>query len=78
MPSRGNSAYSVVTHFLYNNILNRKYTVIRMAVSLKYDLMRILLKYTIWGQGGTSGGGALAEHARGPGRVSTEGEKTEE
>ena len=28
-----------------------------MAVSLKYDLMRILLKSTSWGQGGTSGMG---------------------
>lgn len=48
-----------------------------MAVSLKYDLMRILLKYTSWGQGGTSGMGHLLS-MQGPGRVSTEGEKKTE
>lgn len=53
------SAYSLVTHVLYNNILNRKHIVIRMAVSLKYDLLCILLKDTIWGQGSTSGMGHL-------------------
>ena len=31
----------------------------RTAVSLKYDLMSILLKYSSWGQGGTSGMGHL-------------------
>lgn len=75
MPSRGNSAYSLVTHFLCSTILN---TVIRMAVSLKYDLMHILLKDTIWSQGGTSGAGHLLSMLRALGRVSTEGEKTEE